>query len=93
MQNRISAKWLGCLLYKTSLPYSSSFLTQLHRGPDQWANEFAAERETNGALDDQWVNEFSKLHVNDWADEFGQQLAEGSLGDNTADGWANAYNE
>ncbi|KAF8031314.1 hypothetical protein BT93_D0494 [Corymbia citriodora subsp. variegata] len=65
----------------------------LHRGPDQWANEFAAERETDGALDYQWANEFSKLHVNDWADEFGKQVAEGSLVDNTSEDWANAYNE
>nr|KYP49945.1 Peroxisomal targeting signal 1 receptor [Cajanus cajan] len=40
------------------------------------------------AVDDQWVNEFSNLNVNDWADEFQQQL-----GDSTSDSWAQAYNE
>lgn len=69
------------------------FQSQIHRGPDQWANEFAAEKELHGSVDDQWVNEFSKLQVNDWAEEFGQQVAEGALGDSSADSWANAYDE
>ncbi|XP_047320093.1 peroxisome biogenesis protein 5-like [Impatiens glandulifera] len=63
---------------------------ELSRGPEGWANEFAAEREL-GTADDQWVNEFSKLRVNDWADEFGRQVGEGVLGDN--DGWVNSYDE
>lgn len=56
-------------------------------------NEFAYEREQNGTVDDQWVNEFSKLHVNDWVEEFGQQVGEGALGESSADNWANAYDE
>lgn len=51
-------------------------------------NEFSTEREQHGSVDDQWVNEFSKLHVDDWAEEFGQQV-----GENSADNWANAYDE
>ncbi|KAB5534931.1 hypothetical protein DKX38_018017 [Salix brachista] len=66
--------------------------TQLSHGPDQWANEFSAEREQR-PVDDQWVNEFSKLHVNDWADEFGRQVGEGAFGESSADNWADAYDE
>lgn len=70
------------------------FFFQLHNhGPDQWADEFAVKREHHNSADDQWVNEFSKLQVNDWADEFGQQVAEGAFGEGTADDWANAYDE
>lgn len=66
---------------------------QLSHGPDHWANEFSAEREQSGPVDDQWVNEFSKLHVNDWADEFGRQVGEGAFGESSADNWADAYDE
>ncbi|KAJ6951031.1 hypothetical protein NC651_004632 [Populus alba x Populus x berolinensis] len=66
---------------------------QLSHGPDQWANEFAAEREQSGPVDDKWVNEFSKLHVDDWADEFGQQVGEGAFGESSTDNWADTYDE
>lgn len=56
-------------------------------------NEFTSEGQQHDAVDDQWVNEFSKLKVNDWADEFGQQFGEGALGDSTSDSWAQAYDE
>lgn len=56
-------------------------------------NEFTSEGQQHDAVDDQWVNEFSKLNVNDWADEFGQQFGEGALGDSTSDSWAQAYDE
>lgn len=56
-------------------------------------NEYATEGRQHDATDDQWVNEFSKLNVNDWADEFGQQLGEAALGDSTSDSWAQAYDE
>ncbi|KAE8713745.1 Peroxisome bioproteinsis protein 5 [Hibiscus syriacus] len=62
------------------------------RGPDQWANEFSAERLQQEPVDDQWVNEFSKLHVDDWAEEFGRQVGEGALGDSSSD-WANSYDD
>jgi peroxin-5 len=62
-------------------------------GPEMWANEFANERQQHGAVDDQWVDEFSKLHVNDWADEFGQQVGEGAFGEGSSDNWAQAYDE
>ncbi|CAI0540827.1 unnamed protein product [Linum tenue] len=68
---------------------SSACVCALSAGPDQWANEFVTGREQNGPADDEWVNEFSKLHVNDWVEEFGQQLKE----DDTADGWTNAYDD
>ncbi|KAF7146487.1 hypothetical protein RHSIM_Rhsim04G0006500 [Rhododendron simsii] len=65
----------------------------ISRGPDGWASEFAAKRDQNGSVDDQWVNEFSKLHVQDWAEEFGNQFGEGALGENSADNWANGYDD
>lgn len=40
---------------------------------------------------DGWVDEFSKLGVKDWADEFGDQLAQGSLGDGTSSEWVDSY--
>ncbi|XP_061959806.1 peroxisome biogenesis protein 5-like isoform X1 [Populus nigra] len=66
---------------------------QLSHGPDQWANEFAAEREQSRPVDDKWVNEFSKLHVDDWADEFGRQVGEGAFGESSTDNWADTYDE
>ncbi|XWS11457.1 hypothetical protein CRYUN_Cryun38cG0084500 [Craigia yunnanensis] len=63
------------------------------RGPDQWVNEFATERAQQESVDDQWVNEFSKLHVDDWVEEFGHQVGEGALGNGSSDNWANAYDE
>ncbi|PHU04101.1 Peroxisome biogenesis protein 5 [Capsicum chinense] len=67
---------------------------QLSRGPQGWVNEFSAEREQHGSVNNDWVNEFSKLNVNDdWADEFGRQVAEGAFGETSADGWAEAYDE
>ncbi|XP_057466175.1 peroxisome biogenesis protein 5-like [Actinidia eriantha] len=65
---------------------------KLSRGPDGWANEFAAEHEQHGSVD-QWANEFSKLQVQDWAEEFGNQVGKGALGENSADNWANAYDD
>lgn len=66
---------------------------ELSRGPEGWANEFAAAQVQHGSVDDQWVNEFSKLHVGDWAEEFGQQVSEGAFGETSGDSWANAYDE
>ncbi|KAJ8534391.1 hypothetical protein K7X08_016119 [Anisodus acutangulus] len=67
---------------------------ELSRGPQGWVNEFSAEREQHGSVNNEWVNEFSKLNVNDdWADEFGRQVAEGAFGETSADGWAEAYDE
>lgn len=59
---------------------------------ERWATEFAAQNGQHGSLNDEWVDEFSKLNVNDWADEFGRQVAEGVMGE-TSDIWANAYDE
>ncbi|KAK1397822.1 Peroxin-5 [Heracleum sosnowskyi] len=63
---------------------------EFSRGPAGWVNEFTTAREQQGPVDDQWVSEFSKLHVQDWADEFGRQVGEGLLGD---DSWADTYDE
>lgn len=67
-------------------------LFQFPQGRETWAKEFAKEY-TQQVVDDKWVNEFSKLHVQDWADEFGQQLAKGAFGESTTDDWANAYDK
>ncbi|KAK7860192.1 peroxisome biogenesis protein 5 [Quercus suber] len=79
--------------YQHHLCYLILSTFQLSHGPDQWVNEFTTEREQHGPVDDQWVNEFSKLHVHDWVDEFGHQVGEGALGENSTDNWANAYDE
>ncbi|PPR90159.1 hypothetical protein GOBAR_AA30534 [Gossypium barbadense] len=50
-------------------------------------------KDCNKSVDDQWVNEFSKLHVDDWAEEFDRQAGEGALGDCSCDNWANSYDE
>ncbi|XP_057984036.1 peroxisome biogenesis protein 5 isoform X3 [Malania oleifera] len=63
------------------------------QGPDRWVNEFSTGREQHALADDQWVSEFSKLHIKDWVEEFGHQVGEGALGENSADSWANAYDE
>lgn len=73
--------------------WANEFVNEGVTGPNRWANEFATEQEKQGPLNDQWVDEFSKLHVNDWADEFGREVGEGALGDSSADTWANAYDE
>ncbi|WJX46372.1 hypothetical protein P8452_33181 [Trifolium repens] len=43
--------------------------------PGDWASEYQQQYNLGDAwaVEDQWVDEFSKLNVNDWADEFGQQ--------------------
>ncbi|XP_042497602.1 peroxisome biogenesis protein 5-like [Macadamia integrifolia] len=66
---------------------------EIHHGTDRWVNEFTTEQKRGGSLDDEWVNEFSKLHVQDWAEEFEHQVREGALEGESADNWANAYNE
>ncbi|KAL5577730.1 hypothetical protein UlMin_019429 [Ulmus minor] len=63
------------------------------RGPDQWVNEFTSGREKHGPVEEQWVDEFSNLHLNDWAEEFQNQIGEGTSGETSADNWANAYDE
>lgn len=59
--------------------------------PDNWANEFATTDPGMLGSKDGWVDEFSKLGVKDWADEFGDQLAQGSLGDGTSSEWVDSY--
>ncbi|KAL1103432.1 hypothetical protein V6Z11_D05G439400 [Gossypium hirsutum] len=68
-------------------------ILHVFRGPDHCAIEFGAERLQQESVDDQWVDEFSKLHVDDWAEEFGHQVGERALGDSSSDNWANSYDE
>ncbi|KAI4307518.1 hypothetical protein L6164_030696 [Bauhinia variegata] len=89
-----SGDWIGEYQenYNPDLTWAGEFLNEKSsHGPEQWVNEFTTEE--HAAVDDQWISEFSKLHVNDWAEEFGQQLGEGSFGENSADNWAQAYDE
>ncbi|GAB2210413.1 hypothetical protein Drorol1_Dr00015679 [Drosera rotundifolia] len=58
--------------------------------PESWVREFAGGKQETA--EDQWVDEFSKLHMQDWADEFGNQLGS-AIRDDTSDGWASAYDE
>ncbi|CAA6670143.1 unnamed protein product [Spirodela intermedia] len=80
------------------------YQTQYNAGPDAWANEFAREEVSRGAetwvneyanehqeTADQWVKDFSRLEVDDWADEFGKQLGEGVMGDRSTENWADSY--
>ncbi|KAG9448887.1 hypothetical protein H6P81_008852 [Aristolochia fimbriata] len=60
-------------------------------GGNAWADEFANEQVHQGPADEQWVNEFSKLHLQDWGDEFEQQANEGILGRGEADDWADNF--
>ncbi|KAL5981284.1 hypothetical protein ACLOJK_015339 [Asimina triloba] len=60
---------------------------------DAWVNEFTNEHQRPDTIDDQWVSEFSKLHVQDWAEEFGQQFGEGALEDRSADNWVDMYDK
>lgn len=50
-------------------------------------NEFNTEGKQHGSVDDPWVNEFSKLHIQNWAEEFGQQ------DEGATDNWATSYDE
>lgn len=63
---------------------------QVLHEPHRWANEFT---EQHGLAENEWVDEFSKLNVNDWSEEFERQVADGVLGDSSANNWANAYDE
>lgn len=74
------------------MTYVLPILVQLSQGMDKWVDEFAKEHQQQG-VDDQWVDEFSKLHVEDWAEEFGQKVSEGDLGESSADNWADAYDK
>lgn len=57
------------------------------QGPHSWVDEFTAESKQHGSTDEPWVDEFSKLHIQDWAEEFEQQDR------GAADEWANSYDE
>ncbi|KAK4278517.1 hypothetical protein QN277_016353 [Acacia crassicarpa] len=73
--------------------WADEFLNnKISNGPEQWANEYTTN-EKHLSTDDQWVNEFSKLHVNDWADEFGEHIGKGAFGENSTDEWAQAFDE
>ncbi|OAY75051.1 Peroxisome biogenesis protein 5 [Ananas comosus] len=63
---------------------------QLSRGTDNWVHEFSKEHQRP---DEKWVDEFSKLNMNDWVEEFGQQVSEGAFGESSADVWADDYDK
>ncbi|GMH05900.1 hypothetical protein Nepgr_007740 [Nepenthes gracilis] len=66
---------------------------ELSYGPDKWVHEFATGSKQHELVDDQWADEFSKLHVQDWVEEFGNQVGKGALGEDSTDSWAAAYDE
>eukprot|EP01018_Ginkgo_biloba_P032694 Gb_28314 [translate_table: standard] len=61
-----------------------------HQG-DEWVSQFTQDKNLRLETDDQWVNEFSKLHVQDWAEEFTDQVSKGTFEDGSADSWADTY--
>ncbi|GJZ04220.1 hypothetical protein Tco_0537495 [Tanacetum coccineum] len=76
--------------------WENEYQHQYNAGPSSWTISFrgpANERVHHGPFNDQWFDEISKLHVNDWAAEFGRQVGEGILGDDSADNWANTYDD
>ncbi|XP_068637193.1 peroxisome biogenesis protein 5-like [Aristolochia californica] len=60
-------------------------------GGNAWADEFTKEQVHHGPADEQWANEFTKLHLQDWGEEFGQQVNEGTLGGAEADEWVDNF--
>ncbi|CAM6083412.1 unnamed protein product [Calypogeia fissa] len=60
-----------------------------HRG-DTWANEFSRDQEGPSTSDD-WVNDFARLQVQDWADEFSDQVANNAYGDGSHHSWLDSY--
>ncbi|CAN0922892.1 Peroxisome biogenesis protein 5 [Linum grandiflorum] len=73
--------------YKRIEPFACRQVNISH-GPDHWANQYNTEREQNEPAIDDWANEFSKLQVNDWVEEYGQQTGEGGN-----DSWTSAYDD
>lgn len=65
---------------------------QVSRSGDKWVNEFTAANKHEVAPSDTWVEDFSKLNVQDWAEEFGNQ-AEAVAWDESTDSWAASYDE
>lgn len=61
---------------------------QVSRGAETWVNEYHNEHQET---EDQWVKDFSRLQVDDWADEFGKQIGEGVMGDSSTENWADSY--
>lgn len=59
-------------------------------GGDAWAREFATDQVHHGLIEDQWVNELSKLLLQDWGEQFIQQVNE-VFSDTAADEWANSF--
>ncbi|KAH9616633.1 hypothetical protein KSS87_003213 [Heliosperma pusillum] len=65
---------------------------QVSRSGDKWVNEFTAGNKYEVASADTWVDDFSKLNVQDWAEEFGNQ-ADSAAWDESTDSWAASYDE
>lgn len=82
-----SGDWAGEFQqqYSGGLNWADQFVHDA--GPERWVNEFTTEAKQRGSVDDPWVDEFSKLHIQDWVEEFGQQ------DEGAADNWATAYDE
>ncbi|XP_068642693.1 peroxisome biogenesis protein 5-like [Aristolochia californica] len=60
-------------------------------GGSAWADEFTNEQLHHGPADEPWVDEFSKLHLQDWGEEFVQQGNEGTLGRGEVDKWVDNF--
>ncbi|XP_057831950.1 peroxisome biogenesis protein 5 [Cryptomeria japonica] len=61
-----------------------------HHG-ETWVDEYVQGKEARQEPDEAWVNEFSKMHVQDWAEDFSDQVSKGVFEESSADGWADTY--
>uniref|UniRef100_R7VYV2 Peroxisomal targeting signal 1 receptor n=1 Tax=Aegilops tauschii TaxID=37682 RepID=R7VYV2_AEGTA len=57
---------------------------ELSQGSDSWVSSEFSSEQNQGGLKEKWVDEFSKLNVDDWAEEF----SGGAFGESSADPWA-----
>ncbi|XP_011628211.1 peroxisome biogenesis protein 5 isoform X2 [Amborella trichopoda] len=73
--------------------WADQFAGELPHTENAWIREFANEQQQRGNTEDQWVNEFSKLHLQDWGDEFHDQMSKGAFGDGPTDHWADEYDK
>ncbi|BBN18341.1 peroxin-5 [Marchantia polymorpha subsp. ruderalis] len=73
--------------------WASEFMGEhQHRG-DRWGDEFARRHQEAPSTSDDWVNDFSRLHVQDWADEYAEQVAKNPYGDGSHESWLDSYDK
>lgn len=61
-----------------------------HRG-DTWIDEYNHPQNQEASTNERWVDEFSKLNMQDWADEFGDQFSNSMLNEDMSSNWLDSY--